>query len=1069
MLFIGTVRVSAKTGQGLDDLLERILLEAQMLELKADPKAPAEGVVLKYSQNDKTYTTGEDGTVTPSILCGDQYSPDWRLGSIYVDFSVAGIENTYEGAWAQIPAFLSDVMFVYDYDEDSRSLTVHANKMDLSRADEWFAKNYKPGGAIDPDSYEMLKGEAVSIPVTVEVTHYWTEKKETGSYYDAIEKRTVKKYIYETYDKSVGKYTEITNNGEYVFKNLPVDYSEDGWYIVDIKYTDLMGQDIYRSFHAGRDIGGLYGKNINNFELGNFGFDTSSGTLLYLLSAEGEEHNKELSGWERSDLLRFYEDEKITVSLECANDIGTVNGMFLLAVYDDDKIVSYKLYDAHGTTDFTFTADRSCIPTVRYTGAYFDGRHIYKCYGGVLTFDPERRRIDLDMTADAEKYDAGDTANITIKATDVNGQPINGATVQLSIVDEAAFAVADQYVDLLNSMYPYRWIGAANEYLSYIQHLSESKMYGEKGGGGDELSVRKDFRDTAFFESAVTGADGNAVFTVKLPDNITTWRATVQAVYMTPEERLLAGNIRQPVVVTRPVFITPIMQNTFVEGDDIAVSAKAAGISKSDKITISITGSGYNEEKTVLQQQTANFGKLPAGEYKVLFTAEKNGYKDAAELPLTVVKTLLETDIERTLSLSELKDITPTKYPVDIAFFDKEYILNTNILYKLLSYCGNRNDMSLASAYALNVLYPDHAEPIDGLFRDETSTGLAKILPAAEYSFEVTALMCAAAPDAVSKPAVINQFRKLMDGELTVFDRSCMYMGLAALGEPVMNEVKAFLASDANIDTQCGIYLSAALAFCGDRQAAYDTYIKYVPSVIIDDSDPDAVTASLETQGSTDQVLISSALITASVLDLPEAEGFARTLYNSVPELDSFSLQLVVYLEHYVPRTKGNASFTYNDNGEQKTVSLDRHHPTYLHFTKEQFTNAGFAAANGDIIAITRYIGRIDQNDTAPTMTVTKKYSGTFAPGETITVELHSDKNCIIYDVIPSCGRYNGYRDPGRLIKLYTDRDGNASYSFTINISGTYVTEPAVVRSYSTGAWGMTDRGTITVTGDENA
>ncbi|MEW6075609.1 MAG: translation initiation factor IF-2 [Candidatus Omnitrophota bacterium] len=42
-----TVPVSAKTGQGIDDLLEMILLEAQMLELKANPDRPAKGVVLE--------------------------------------------------------------------------------------------------------------------------------------------------------------------------------------------------------------------------------------------------------------------------------------------------------------------------------------------------------------------------------------------------------------------------------------------------------------------------------------------------------------------------------------------------------------------------------------------------------------------------------------------------------------------------------------------------------------------------------------------------------------------------------------------------------------------------------------------------------------------------------------------------------------------------------------------------------------------------------------------------------------------------------------------------------------
>jgi translation initiation factor IF-2 len=42
-----TVPVSAKTGQGIDDLLEMLLLEAQMLELKANPNRLAKGVVVE--------------------------------------------------------------------------------------------------------------------------------------------------------------------------------------------------------------------------------------------------------------------------------------------------------------------------------------------------------------------------------------------------------------------------------------------------------------------------------------------------------------------------------------------------------------------------------------------------------------------------------------------------------------------------------------------------------------------------------------------------------------------------------------------------------------------------------------------------------------------------------------------------------------------------------------------------------------------------------------------------------------------------------------------------------------
>lgn len=42
-----TVPVSAKTGQGIDNLLEMIILEAQMLELKANPNRLARGVVIE--------------------------------------------------------------------------------------------------------------------------------------------------------------------------------------------------------------------------------------------------------------------------------------------------------------------------------------------------------------------------------------------------------------------------------------------------------------------------------------------------------------------------------------------------------------------------------------------------------------------------------------------------------------------------------------------------------------------------------------------------------------------------------------------------------------------------------------------------------------------------------------------------------------------------------------------------------------------------------------------------------------------------------------------------------------
>lgn len=44
---VGTVQVSAKDGLGVDDLLARLLLEAELLELTADGNGPAEGVIIE--------------------------------------------------------------------------------------------------------------------------------------------------------------------------------------------------------------------------------------------------------------------------------------------------------------------------------------------------------------------------------------------------------------------------------------------------------------------------------------------------------------------------------------------------------------------------------------------------------------------------------------------------------------------------------------------------------------------------------------------------------------------------------------------------------------------------------------------------------------------------------------------------------------------------------------------------------------------------------------------------------------------------------------------------------------
>jgi translation initiation factor IF-2 len=74
---IGCAKVSARTGLGLDDLIERICLEAEVQEVKGNPKIPGKGIVLEAElepgQGPTANIIVRDGTIRPGdfVICGE--------------------------------------------------------------------------------------------------------------------------------------------------------------------------------------------------------------------------------------------------------------------------------------------------------------------------------------------------------------------------------------------------------------------------------------------------------------------------------------------------------------------------------------------------------------------------------------------------------------------------------------------------------------------------------------------------------------------------------------------------------------------------------------------------------------------------------------------------------------------------------------------------------------------------------------------------------------------------------------------------------------------------------------
>lgn len=1011
---------------------------------------PAAGISLEMSsENTQSIVTDSSGHASTTLL--DSGSEYWRCLRMGIQTTVTGVEAEYTSIYRYIPAFYRDVMCNAEYDKDAHTLSVELNSMDFSKVDEFLRKNNDSLYWYDESDYDILKGAPYDTEVNVTVQRSWNEKIQTGSYYDYIEKRTVTTYDYKHKEEVFGRYTVNTENGKVLLEGLVFD--KEGNYSITITYKDSKGgltkEELYNVKYEYRpyyDMNHVYYALDYNDEGVTFYYET-----FY---------------------REFDEITDMRFTLKGMNAEPSDNGRIFIASHQND-FFDLSVYDE---TEFSYKPPLSALPSFKMTGAYFDGRHIYPISTMGFTFDPTERGAELTITPDKSQYDAGDEVNITVNVKDTQGNPLPDASVILSLVDEAAFAIMDQHVTLLDDLYATIYYPHAQSSCSYIQHVyGLSYDGGGKGGGGDEPSARRDFRDNAFFDRGMTDESGTARFSFKLPDNLTTWRATALAVQEAETGRLYAGNSTCPVVATRPLFITPIMLKEYVAGDDIAFSAKCVGLDEGGVVNCRVTGKDTDVTLSAKPCETVNFGKLPLGEYKALFTAENGDNSDAIEMPFTVVDSVLEVPVRKSFDLSEGIDISPKKYPVTMAFYDKEYMFCTDILEKLSAYYGDRLDMRAAAAYADTKLGFRSEDTLAEQFAMETSSGFARLTHISDTDPVLTAKLAAALPETISRSTVIGYCEEILNSDSEYGDDiSSCYLILAALGEPVLEDVKAALEDGSIFDWYDRMRFVMALALCGDYNTAYAHYLELVPEIEHGESEYGEYAYIEDSEQS--QELTAAAMAAASLLKLKEADMFARWLYNETPKYDSFALELVVYVENYVPKTDGDAVFTYNLNGELKTVKLDRHHPTIMSFGERQLKNASFKVTSGEVYTKVNFIGNPGDNDTEPAVTVTKTVSGGTKPGDIVYVTIKvsgADKYYRVDDVIPSCGRYTEDSNTdyyvsdvnGQKVTLYINPYTYqvARYAFRITTEGDYVLEGAVAQSEN--SWGMSERTGFTTTG----
>jgi len=267
----------------------------------------------------------------------------------------------------------------------------------------------------------------------------------------------------------------------------------------------------------------------------------------------------------------------------------------------------------------------------------------------MLSVSTEQKELAISITPDqSSPYKPRDRVTYEIEALDYQGNGVE-AELSLQLVDLAveSLAGADPR-NIVDVFYRERGLGVATAstlVLSVDRHNLEVGKQGKGGGGGPggELVVRQEFPDTAFWAPAVrTDASGKATVAVDLPDNLTTWRMTGQAVTAQTE----VGKARVDIISTLELLVRPVVPRFMVIGDEPILGAVVHNNTDEDlEVAVALDAQGVTVSDVHQKLAVPAHGRVAlswpavvgaAEEATLLFTAESASLSDAVEITLPV-------------------------------------------------------------------------------------------------------------------------------------------------------------------------------------------------------------------------------------------------------------------------------------------------------------------------------------------------------------------------------------------------------------------------------------------------
>lgn len=891
---------------------------------------PVSGVKLDYyysigsKENKSGVLTSDSAGASRLTIKPSEMENGWKPVSLYLHINNREAEEQQIRQTSYVTVFPKDTMITMDSDIDGNKATLsfETNRIDLTKLKS------------DSSQYiyymeDTYRGAPVDMPVQIKLYERYYEKVVTGEYYDYINKLKRNTYDYREVNRLINQYNFTTVDGKY---ELEFTTEKDKNYYVEISGKDSQGRPINETEY-------IY--NWNYYDP----YDTS----IYSLTSKEPDRSRKLNA--PVSLEVKYKGEPLA-------DNGKNKYLFIRL---QNGLLDYKLTNE---PLYSFNYTQNLIPNVYIKAVCFDGAGMYDA--GILeyTYDTTEKNLNISVKPDKESYKPGETVKLAFDVKDENGKP-QSAEMNISVVDEAFFAIANQSVDLLASIYGNRISsGILTEYFSYVSpQMTMGPPMAEMGEGGDAY-VRADFKDSAFFTVVTTDSNGKAEVSFKLPDNLTSWRITYQAV----TKDLYAGSGKLNISSKLPFFVDTIFNKNFITGDNPSLLLRAYGTELQDnaavdyKVTLTQSGGAsksYTASGTAFTPVQIPTGPLAAGNYTVKVEASSGNLKDAMERTFKVSDSLLETSVTDYISLTEDTTIeNNAKGLTTVVFYGEDSATLYNELHSLYWSWGQRLDQKLARQLAGKLLLnyfneePYIEEEFD-ISQYQTEDGGLALLTYDSSNPSLSAKMAALAANSIDRDALATYFTRILENkDTTPEDAVYCYWGLAALKEPVLLDIRAALESE-DIPPRLKLILGVALAEIGDFQGAREIYTEAMEkSATITDT-----FAWLET-GTRDESIDSTALCTLIALKINEPEKLKLFNYiksNSTSEL-LVNLERMIFVSNYIKDASLDNSFSYELNGVKKQVELQKGGTFRLDLTPEMLASLKFSNIKGKIQAAVSYV-----------------------------------------------------------------------------------------------------------------